>query len=158
LRGFEELNDWIGEQGGGARAPLRSRHIRAGSAVSGQRDQPRDEQAEQHVGFEVQHIVSADRHRLSLRGELDLGPAAELEGILERICVDATSAVVLDLSRLTFMGSTGLRVILLAQELCERHDCEFRVVPGPRNVQRIFELAGLLEVLPLESDADPQRP
>jgi anti-sigma B factor antagonist len=126
--------------------------------VSGQRNQQRSEEAVQHVGFEVQHIVSADRHTLSLRGELDLEPAAELEGILERICVGTTSAVVLDLSRLTFMGSTGLRVILLAQELCERHDCEFRVVPGPRNVQRIFELAGLLDVLPLESDADPRRP
>jgi anti-anti-sigma factor len=50
------------------------------------------------------------------------------------------------------MGSTGLRLILLAKELCEEHGYDFLLVPGPANIQRMFELTGLLDVLPFEAD------
>lgn len=99
--------------------------------------------------FEVQDSVSGGRHTLILHGELDLQPAAELEAMLQRICVEGTSGIVIDLSKLTFIGSTGLRTILLAKDLSEQHGYEFFVVPGQRNVQRLFELTGLHELLPL---------
>jgi anti-sigma B factor antagonist len=102
--------------------------------------------------FEVQDSVSGGRHTLILKGELDVSPAAELEAMLTRICADGTTGIELDLSKLTFMGSTGIRVVLLAKELCERHGYEFFVVPPPRNIQRLFELTGIVDVLPIRSD------
>jgi anti-anti-sigma factor len=48
------------------------------------------------------------------------------------------------------MGSTGLRLVLLAKELCEQNDCDFLLVSGPPNIQRMFELTGLLDMLPFE--------
>jgi anti-anti-sigma factor len=102
--------------------------------------------------FEVQDVVSDGRHRLVLTGELDLAPAAELESMLLRLCGDGTKEIALDLSKLRFMGSTGLRLVLLAKELCEEHGYEFLLVPGPANIQRMFELTGLLDVLPFEAD------
>jgi anti-sigma B factor antagonist len=104
--------------------------------------------------FEVQDVVSDGRHRLVLTGELDLAPAAELEAMLLRLCADGTKEIALDLSKLRFMGSTGLRTVLLAKELCEQHGYEFLLIAGPRNVQRIFELTGLLDVLPFQAE-DP---
>jgi anti-sigma B factor antagonist len=101
--------------------------------------------------FEVQDVVSDGRHRLVLTGELDLGPAAELEAMLLRLCADETKEITLDLSKLTFMGSTGLRTVLLAKELCEQHGCEFLLIPGPRNIQRLFELTGLMDALPFQA-------
>ena len=101
--------------------------------------------------FEVQDVVSDGRHRLVLTGELDLAPAAELEAVLLRLCADGTKEIALDLSKLRFMGSTGLRVVLLAKELCEQHGYEFLLIPGPRNIQRIFELTGVLDVLPFQA-------
>jgi anti-sigma B factor antagonist len=100
--------------------------------------------------FEVQDVVSDGRHRLVLTGELDLAPAAELEAMLLRLCTDGTKEIALDLSKLSFMGSTGLRIVLLAKELCEQHGYEFLLIPGPRNIQRMFELTGLLDVLPFK--------
>jgi anti-sigma B factor antagonist len=100
--------------------------------------------------FEVQDVVSDGRHRLLLTGELDLAPAAELEATLLRLCSDRTKAIAIDLSKLRFMGSIGLRLILLARELCEQHGYEFRLVAGPANIQRIFEMTGLLDVLPFQ--------
>jgi anti-sigma B factor antagonist len=104
--------------------------------------------------FEVQDVVSDGRHRLVLTGELDLAPAAELEAMLLRLCVDGTKEIALDLSKLRFMGSTGLRIVLLAKELCEQHGYEFLLIPGPSNIQRMFELTGLLDVLPFQAE-DP---
>jgi anti-sigma B factor antagonist len=103
--------------------------------------------------FEVQDVVSDGRHRLVLTGELDLAPAAELERLLQRICGDWTKEITIDLSKLSFMGSTGLRLVLLAKRLCEENDCRFLLVSGPANIQRMFELTGLLDVLPFEADA-----
>lgn len=103
-------------------------------------------------GFEVQDSVNGGRHTLILKGELDVLPAGELEAMLTRICVDGTTGIGLDLRNLTFMGSSGIRVVLLAKELCERHGYEFFVIPGPRNIQRLFELTGITDVLPLREE------
>jgi anti-anti-sigma factor len=101
--------------------------------------------------FELHDEVSGAGHTLALSGELDMASAPTLEAALERICTDATEAVALDLSRLTFMDSTGLRVMLVARDVCERHDCEFQLIPGPAQIQRLFEVTGLLEQLPFRA-------
>jgi anti-sigma B factor antagonist len=100
--------------------------------------------------FEMQDVVSDGRHRLVLTGELDLAPAAELEAMLLRLCSDGTKAIAIDLSKLRFMGSIGLRLILLARELCDEHGYEYRLIAGPANIQRVFEMTGLLDVLPFQ--------
>lgn len=90
---------------------------------------------------------------LVLRGELDLACAPMLDAAVERVCTEQTETLTLDLSGLTFMDSTGLRAILLAEDLCGRHDCKLVVIPGPAQVQRVFEVTGLLERLPFQSEA-----
>jgi anti-anti-sigma factor len=108
--------------------------------------------------FEVQDVVSGGRHRLVLTGELDLAPAAELEATLLRLCADGTKEIALDLSKLRFMGSIGLRLMLLARELCEEHGYEFQLIAGPANIQRVFEMTGLLDVLPFRTGDSSSAP
>jgi anti-anti-sigma factor len=102
--------------------------------------------------FEMQDVVSDGRHRLVLTGELDLAPAAELEAMLMRLCSEGTKAIAIDLSKLRFMGSIGLRLILLARQLCDEHGYEFGLIAGPANIQRVFEMTGLLNVLPFQAE------
>jgi anti-sigma B factor antagonist len=108
-------------------------------------------------GFEVQQSVRDGRHTLLLIGELDLAVAAGLEATVLGLCGEGVSAVELDLSRLTFMDSTGLRAVLRAQELCAEHGYDFLVIPGSGQVQRLLELTGTTDVLPM-ADAHPSRP
>jgi anti-anti-sigma factor len=108
--------------------------------------------------FEVQDVVSDGRHRLVLTGELDLAPAADLEATLLRLCTDGTKEIALDLSKLRFMGSIGLRLMLLARELCEEHGYEFQLIAGPANIQRVFEMTGLLDVLPFRTGDSSSTP
>ena len=62
-------------------------------------------------------------------------------------CWGSTSAgrsqLVLDLRGLTFMDSTGVRLILQAREHALRHGAELVVVRGDATVMRVLELIGL---------------
>jgi anti-anti-sigma factor len=88
------------------------------------------------------------RRTLALTDELDLVSTAILNATLLEQRGYATNAIALDLSKLTLIDSTGLRAVLFAKELSDRHGYEFVLIPGPSHVQRLFELAGLFDVLP----------
>ena len=100
-------------------------------------------------GFEVQASVRDGRHTLVLSGELDLAVAAGLEATIRGLCGEGVSGIELDLSQLAFMDSSGLRAVLNAKELCAEHQCDFLVTPGKGQVQRLLELTGTIDVLPL---------
>ena len=98
--------------------------------------------------LEVHDEISCGEHRLVLVGELDLATVSEFEEMLQCICADSTRAVTLDLSQLAFMDSTGLHALLKVRDRCRENGYEFRIVPGRPQVQRLFELTGLMDVLP----------
>jgi anti-anti-sigma factor len=103
--------------------------------------------------LEVQDIVSGGRHRLRLVGELDIASAPALEATIEGICTASVRAITLDLRDLTFIDSSGLRAIISASKQCEKRASEFRLIPGQPQVQRLFELTGLLDRLPFQPEA-----
>ena len=101
--------------------------------------------------FQAQVVVSGGRYRLILSGELDLSAAPELEAVLARLSGNGTTAVLVDLRKLTFIDSRGLRAILRAQELADSRGYQLSLLPGPPAVQNTFEVSGLLEALPFAS-------
>ncbi|MBA3808454.1 MAG: STAS domain-containing protein [Solirubrobacterales bacterium] len=104
--------------------------------------------AEEHERFEIQDHVQEGRHTLVLRGELDMAVAEDLERAIAGICSAPTRGIALDLAKLSFIDSTGLRAVVRGSELCREHGCEFALIPGCAAVQRVFELTGLIDVLP----------
>ncbi len=100
------------------------------------------------VPFEVQQRVQDGRRELLISGELDMVSAKTLEGALAQLRSEDTRGIALDLSRVSFMDSTGLRAVLAAQRLSEEQGYDFSLTPGPPAVQRLFELTGLLDSLP----------
>ena len=59
-------------------------------------------------------------------------------------------SLVLDLSGLTFMDSSGLAVVLHLHRTCARCGCDFRVRGTPPQPQRVFDAAGLPQVIVFE--------
>lgn len=90
--------------------------------------------------------------RLALEGELDIASAGQVERELERIERDAPATVVLDLRRLAFMDSTGLRIIVSADARAREQSRRLVVVRGPEAVQRIFRMTRLDERLDMVDD------
>jgi anti-anti-sigma factor len=100
------------------------------------------------LGLEVEDRGRDGVYTLVLSGELDVASLATFEAAMSRLYVDGTIAITLDLSGLRFIDSSGLGAIIHAGKLCERHGYGFSLLPGPRSVQRLFELTGLLDLLP----------
>ena len=47
-----------------------------------------------------------------------------------------------------FMDSTGLRAILRGKTLCEEKDCDYRLTPAQRPVERTLAVTGVRSKLP----------
>jgi len=97
--------------------------------------------------LELREVRGEARLTLELEGEVDLASAALLADALTSIDASPLKTVILDLSALTFIDSTGLRAILTGRNHCVEQGAEFQLIPGPPQVQRLFSLVGLLDVL-----------
>ena len=84
---------------------------------------------------------------IALQGELDFGTAFDVELRLEE-AMRRTRHLVIDLRNLDFIDSTGLGVLVEAQQRARREGVTLEVLPGPRAVQQVFEVSGLIDVLP----------
>jgi anti-sigma B factor antagonist len=87
-------------------------------------------------------------HTISVFGELDLANASDVERELVRVEATDVAVIVLDLSGLTFIDSTGIRVVLSAEARSHADACRLTLLRGPRVVQRVFELCGVAHLLP----------
>jgi anti-sigma B factor antagonist len=86
-------------------------------------------------------------HLVSLHGELDGATAKGLEAEFIRIETTSVSRIVLDLSELEFIDSTGMAVILRADTRAKNDGHLLRVLRPDGQVRRVFELSGLDELL-----------
>ena len=86
--------------------------------------------------------------RVEVSGELDLSSALTFEEALKRIEGQAQSPlIVLDLSGLKFMDSTGLRLILSAHARAVNQGRKLAIVQGGDAIRRIFRITGVLSRL-----------
>ena len=81
--------------------------------------------------------------RLALTGEFDLSSAALVEDVLKELERGKPDLLVLDLRELTFMDSTGLRVMVSADARARDDSRRLAIVQGPEPVHRVFRITGL---------------
>jgi anti-anti-sigma factor len=109
-------------------------------------------------------LLQVDAHerdglvQVVLTGELDLSTVDKVEQELMRVEAQGATVVVLDLSRLTFLDSSGLRLIVGADQRARRESRRFVVVRGPDTVQRVFSITHLDDQLDLVDDISELSP
>ena len=82
---------------------------------------------------------------LEVRGELDISTVPELARRLAEAEGENPTRIVIDLSELSFMDSTGLALIIRARQAAETHGRELRLRRASRQVLRLFEVAGIAD-------------
>jgi anti-sigma B factor antagonist len=105
---------------------------------------------------EILDVQSEDRNGLvhvALKGELDLSTVGKVQDELDRVEASSPPIVVLDLSKLTFLDSTGLRCLVTADERAREAGRRVVIVRGPEAVQRVFAITRLEERLEIVDDA-----
>jgi anti-sigma B factor antagonist len=80
-------------------------------------------------------------------GELDLSTGATLDRRLRELHESGSGRLVVDLRRLSFMDSSGLRLLLRWNEAVRADGAELSLIAGPPEIQRVFETTGLLDRL-----------
>jgi anti-sigma B factor antagonist len=92
--------------------------------------------------------VQGECHTIFLSGEVDVSSSQLLEEAVVEACSAGAKEVVLDMGGIEFMDSTGLRAILRGKALCEEKDCDYRVTPAQRPVERTLDVTGVRAKLP----------
>jgi anti-sigma B factor antagonist len=78
---------------------------------------------------------------LSLAGELDLSQVPAAEQTLRSVERSRPSTLILDLTGLTFIDSSGLRLVLEADQRARRDGRRLVLIEGPASVHRVFLIA-----------------
>ena len=95
-----------------------------------------------HAGerFRCEIAPQRERVRISPIGELDLATVPVVETHLSELQAAGFKQVTLDLREVSFLDSTGLRMILEWDAHSRADGFAFSLVAGPPTVQRLFEL------------------
>ncbi len=97
--------------------------------------------------------------RLTPVGELDLATVPLLESAFDAVLGDDDAEmIVVDLTELSFIDSTGVHLLIRMHRACADAD-RLRVINGSRAVERVLDLTGVRARLPIiSSDGDPLAP
>ena len=95
----------------------------------------------------VINTQSDDVRHITIRpaGELDLVTVVRLEDVLRRVENDHGGAIVLDLSCVTFIDSTGVSTLVRAWRRSHANGDRLRMRGATGQVERVLQLTGLYE-------------
>lgn len=108
--------------------------------------------------LEVDRLSDDGTLVLSLRGELDTDTLSVAQENVAAAEADAPPVLVLDLSGLEYVGSCGVRLVLLAQHGADVANRRLAVRLGHGQTRRMFDILGLttrLEVLDRDAPEGP---
>lgn len=91
----------------------------------------------------VQETLDDGQIVLSLAGELDPHTASTLQDVLDRVLADDSSSLLLDLTELKFIDSSGLRVLIDAHRTLSEGGRELVVRNPSSTARRLFEITKL---------------
>ena len=97
--------------------------------------------------LEVETHESDGLVHVTLQGELDLSTVGKVEEELSRVEERADKVLVLDLRGLSFLDSTGLRLMVTADQRARKAGRRLAIVKGPETVHRVFTITRLDERL-----------
>lgn len=101
--------------------------------------------AESQGQFDVSVASGDGSHTLSLRGELDIATADQLTDALATVTPAAGERLVIDLTEVGFMDSTGLRVLIATNRQAQAAGYELVIVTGESPAKRVLELTRMDE-------------
>jgi anti-anti-sigma factor len=111
-------------------------------------DQSRAEHVIKLGHLSVRSVRDDDVHTIALVGEMDLANAADVERELIRAEATNATQIVVDLSELAFMDSTGIRLLITAHARSRTDGNRLLLIRPPARVFRVLTIAGVDGLLP----------
>lgn len=100
------------------------------------------------LAFRRDKLTTQDEHTgrarvVAVAGEVDLATKSRFDAELAAALEPPAPVLVVDLSRVEFLSSCGLQVLLELAERAERQGTDLRIVCAGRPVRRPIEIVGL---------------
>lgn len=91
---------------------------------------------------------------IKVEGRVDSSTASILGEAMDGIIKEGRYKIVLDLGKVDFMSSAGLRVLIIAQKACKRYNRgEVVLAAVPQNIYAALDLAGFTALFRFYDDA-----
>ena len=84
-------------------------------------------------------------------GRIDGANAREFQTALDAAIDDNECAVVLDMERLSYISSAGLRVILLTAKALQGRNRKFAICALSESIREVFEISGFDKIIPIHA-------
>jgi anti-sigma B factor antagonist len=91
--------------------------------------------------------------RLTLLGELDIATVPRVEGAVDALLGDGVRRLTIDLSKVGFVDSSGLRLFVVLDQRASAEDWELALIRPGRQALTVFRVSGVEENLPFIEDA-----
>jgi anti-sigma B factor antagonist len=91
---------------------------------------------------------------LPLEGEIDLHVSPEVAASLRTMIAKKPKQLVVDLSRVSYLDSSGLAVLIENMQKVQEYGGKFALAGVQESVQHIFEIARLDQVFQMFPDVD----
>jgi len=93
---------------------------------------------------------------LRVKGKIDSFTAPDLIKAIERLNKESRYKIIIDMSKLEYMSSAGLRALLLGQRTCKRYNRgEIVLSTVPKNVMSALDLTGFTPLFKIFDEITP---
>jgi anti-sigma B factor antagonist len=104
--------------------------------------------------MQIATTPGSDRHVITVSGEVDLASSPELDTAIIAAIESGTASVVIDLTDVSFMDSSGLGVIVRGLKRCREADKDLDLVITNERVLKVFGITGLDQVIPIHDSIE----
>ena len=91
------------------------------------------------------HAEPHEGKRVSLAGSLDTDTATQLQDKIDQEIDSTVHMVIMDLKRLEFLSSAGLRVIFKTKKYMDSHEGKFMLLNLQPQVRKVFDIIKALD-------------
>lgn len=86
---------------------------------------------------------------LNIEGRLDTTTAPQLEAVVTAELADVTD-LILDMNKLDYISSAGLRVLLKAQKTMDAQSGSMKIYGANDEIKEVFEITGFSDILNIQ--------
>ena len=105
------------------------------------------------MGLDIEIKIESDQRKIfSLAGSLDTNTAPQLEDVLEREIDSEVQVAILDMNKLEFLSSAGIRIIFKSKKLMDARKGKFMLVNLQPQVRKVFEIIKVLDIMEVFSN------
>ena len=99
--------------------------------------------------MDISIIKKENSSVVTITGRLDSITSPVLEERVSHYTTAPQGDIIMDFSRLEYISSAGLRVLLNISKVMRKHSCNFSICSTQDHVREVFEISGFDTIIPM---------